>query len=87
MGGLHDVEARLEDVAENVTHLRPGLFFENLLWHVDAIREWARIMLPVDPSRRFPMIAARDIGRIAAAGWQAGTGRGGSYTSFSGRPI
>ena len=67
VGGLHDVEARLEDVAENVTHLRPGLFFENLLWHVNAIREWARIMLPVDPSRRFPMIAARDIGRIAAA--------------------
>ena len=57
----------LEDVAKNVTHLRPGLFFENLLWHVNAIREWARIVLPVDPSRRFPVIAARDIGRIAAA--------------------
>ncbi len=66
VGGLHDVEARLDDVADNVTHLRPGLFFENLLWHVDSIREWGKIALPVNPSRRFPMIATRDIGRVAA---------------------
>ena len=66
VNGLHDVESRLDDVAENVTHLRPGLFFENLLWQTDSIREWGKILLPVSNARRFPMIATRDIGRVAA---------------------
>jgi uncharacterized protein YbjT (DUF2867 family) len=67
VGGLHDVEARLDDAAENVTHLRAGLFFENLLWQVDSLRELGKIRLPVSPARRLPMIATRDIGRVAAA--------------------
>lgn len=63
--GLHDVESWLDDAASNVTHLRPGFFFENLLWQIDSIRNWGRISLPISGSRRYPMIATRDIAHVA----------------------
>ena len=66
INGLHDVEKWLDDAAENVMHLRPGFFFENLLWQLDSIKERGRISLPISGSQRFPMIATRDIGRVAA---------------------
>ena len=56
----------LDDAADNVTHLRPGFFFENLLWQLDSIKKWGRISLPLSGSQRYPMIATRDIGRVAA---------------------
>jgi uncharacterized protein YbjT (DUF2867 family) len=67
INGLHDVEELIGEAAANVTCLRPGFFFENLLWQVDAIKKWGRISLPLSGSRRYPMIATRDIGRVAAA--------------------
>jgi uncharacterized protein YbjT (DUF2867 family) len=66
INGLHDVEGHLDAVAANITHLRPGFFFENLLWQLDPIKKWGRISLPISGSRRYPMIATRDIGRVAA---------------------
>ena len=66
INGLHDVELVLDEAATNITHLRPGFFFENMLWDLDSIRQWGRISLPVSGSRRYPMIAARDIGRVAS---------------------
>lgn len=66
INGLHDVEQILSDAAANITHLRPGFFFENLLWQIDSIRTSGTICLPVSGSRRYPMIATRDIGRVAA---------------------
>ncbi len=66
INGLHDVEELLDEVAANVTHLRPGFFFENLLWQLDPIRKWGRISLPLYGTTRYPMIATRDIGRAAA---------------------
>ncbi len=66
INGLHDVEALLDDVATNITHLRPGFFFENVLWQLDSIGKWGRISLPVSGSRLYPMISTRDIGRVAA---------------------
>lgn len=66
IGGLHDVEGLINGVGCHVTHLRPGFFFENLLWQLDAIRTWGRISLPISGSRPFPMIATRDVGRAAA---------------------
>ena len=66
INGLHDVERWLDDAAENVTHLRPGFFFENLLWQLDSIKNWDRIALPLSGSQRYPMIATRDIGDVAA---------------------
>ncbi|MFZ1932607.1 MAG: NAD(P)H-binding protein [Thermoguttaceae bacterium] len=66
IGGLHDVEGLLNETACNVVHLRPGFFFENLLWQLDSIRKWGRISLPISASTRYPMLATRDISRAAA---------------------
>jgi uncharacterized protein YbjT (DUF2867 family) len=77
INGLHDVETLLDEVATHITHLQPGFFFENLLWQIDSIRNFGTISLPLLGQHRYPMIATRDIGRVAAArlasqGW---TGR------------
>lgn len=66
VSGLHDVERLLNEAAENITHLRPGFFFENLFMQLDTIRKWGRISLPLSGSTRYPMLATRDIGRVAA---------------------
>jgi len=67
IGGLHDVEELLNQSGRNITHLRPGFFFENLLWQIDSIRKWGRISLPLSGSTRYPMVATRDIAHAAAA--------------------
>ncbi len=64
--GLYDVEGLLDEAAESITHLRPGFFFENLFMQLDSIVKWGRISLPISGSRSFPMIACRDVGRVAA---------------------
>jgi uncharacterized protein YbjT (DUF2867 family) len=46
--------------------LRPGFFFENLFWQMDSIKGSGTISLPISGSNRYPMIATRDIGRVAA---------------------
>jgi uncharacterized protein YbjT (DUF2867 family) len=66
INGLYDVEGLLDEVTDDITHLRPGFFFENLLMQVDSMRNWGRFSLPISGSRRYPMIATRDIGRVAA---------------------
>ena len=66
ISGLHDVEEQLNEAAYDIVNLRPGFFFENLLWQIDTIRKWGRISLPLSGAMRYPMIAARDIGRAAA---------------------
>jgi uncharacterized protein YbjT (DUF2867 family) len=66
ISGLYDVEGILDEAADNITHLRPGFFFENLLMQLDSITKWGRISLPISGSRSFPMIAARDVGHVAA---------------------
>jgi uncharacterized protein YbjT (DUF2867 family) len=67
ISGLHDVEELLNEACRHVAHLRPGFFFENLLWQLDSIRKWGRISLPLSGTKRYPMIATRDIGRMAAS--------------------
>jgi uncharacterized protein YbjT (DUF2867 family) len=66
INGLHDVEELLNDAADNVMHLRPGFFFENLLWQADSIKSSSKFSLPISSFRRYPMIATRDIGAVAA---------------------
>ncbi len=67
INGLHDVEGLLDEAATHITHLRPGFFFENLLWQLDSIRNAGKFFLPISGTRRYPMIATRDIGRVASA--------------------
>jgi len=77
VNGLHDVEKILEEATENITHLRPGFFFENFLEHVETIKAMGGVFMPLGQSTRMPMVATADIGRVAAnrlieTGW---TGR------------
>jgi len=66
ISGLHDIEELLNDAAYDVMHLRPGFFFENLLMQIGTIKKWGRISLPLSGTTRYPMIAVRDIGFVAA---------------------
>ena len=64
--GLHDVEQRLDDVVDHVTHLRPFFFFENFLLQLEPLKNLGRLCLPVSGSVRIGMVATRDIGDMAA---------------------
>lgn len=66
VNGLYDVELALDAVTCNVTHLRPGAFYENTLWSLDTIKNAGAIFLPVDPNAKIPMIATADIAQAAA---------------------
>ena len=66
INGLHDVEQWLDDASGDITHLRPGFFFENVLAQLDSIAGNGSFSMPISGARRLPMIAARDIARVAA---------------------
>lgn len=67
ISGLGLIERRLNEVAENIVHLRPGFFMENFLQQLDAMKRDGACydLIPSDTS--FPIIATRDIGDVAAA--------------------
>jgi NAD(P)H dehydrogenase (quinone) len=61
------MEQALSVLPMPVTLLRPGWFLENSLWDVASARETGIIqsfLMPLD--KTFPMVAARDVGRVAA---------------------
>ncbi len=84
INGLHDIEGLLDAAATNITHLRAGFFFENLLWQVDAIRNQGHIFLPIPGSCRCPMIASRDIGHVAASLLMSPTWKGHNVNELHG---
>ena len=67
------MEAALRQLGLPLTILRPAWFIDNAAWDVAAARETGRLhsfLLPVD--KAFPMVAAREVGQVAAALIQAG---------------
>jgi uncharacterized protein YbjT (DUF2867 family) len=65
--GLHNLEQKLNQIsAANILHLRTGYFMENTLPQVGAIRMMGSAAGPIRPDLKLQMIAARDIGMIAA---------------------
>jgi uncharacterized protein YbjT (DUF2867 family) len=65
--GLHNLERKLNQIsAANILHLRAGYFMENTLAQVGAIRMMGSAAGPVRPDVKLQMIAAHDIGMIAA---------------------
>ena len=85
INGLHDVEGLLDEAAQHITHVRPGCFFENLLLQLDSIRQYGKIALPISGSRRFAMIAARDVGLVAAERLASGNWSGKSIHELHGQ--
>lgn len=67
VAGLHEFENRLNRVnGLNVLHLRAAYFMENTLGQAGAIRAMGKTAGPLRGDLKLPIIAARDIGEVAA---------------------
>jgi NAD(P)H dehydrogenase (quinone) len=61
------MEEALTAIGIPLTILRPGWFIENALWDVQSARETGVIQSFLQPAdKQFPMVATRDVGRVAA---------------------
>ena len=61
------MEAALRELPLPLTILRPAWFIDNAAWDVESARKTGLIhsfLLPTD--KAFPMVAAKDVGRVAA---------------------
>jgi uncharacterized protein YbjT (DUF2867 family) len=56
----------LNEVAENVIHLRPGFFMENYLMDIEAIKNEGAVYSLIPGDIPYPIIATQDIGDVAA---------------------
>jgi uncharacterized protein YbjT (DUF2867 family) len=63
---LHDAERRLGTIAKSVTIVRAPYFMENWMAGLGTARTQGLLPSFLSPDRKFPMIATRDIGHIAA---------------------
>jgi uncharacterized protein YbjT (DUF2867 family) len=66
ISGLAAVERRMNEVAENIVHLRPGFFMENFLQQIEPIKNDGAIYEPLPGDLPYPLIATRDIADAAA---------------------
>jgi uncharacterized protein YbjT (DUF2867 family) len=65
--GLHHFENKLSAIdGLNVLFLRAGYFMENTLPQAGVVRSLGNVVGPIEPTRKLPMIATRDIGAAAA---------------------
>jgi uncharacterized protein YbjT (DUF2867 family) len=61
------MEQSLSAIGLPVTFLRPGWFMENSLWDVASARDEGVVRSFLQPAdKAFPMVATRDVGRLAA---------------------
>ncbi|MEZ2222962.1 NmrA family NAD(P)-binding protein [Rhizobium sp. RCC_161_2] len=61
------LETALSDIAIPVTFLRPAWFMENAMWDVATARDQGILQSFLQPAdKAFPMVATRDVGRLAA---------------------
>jgi uncharacterized protein YbjT (DUF2867 family) len=61
------MEQSLNSIDLPVTFLRPGWFMENALWDVASARDEGVMRSFLQPAdKAFPMVATRDVGRLAA---------------------
>jgi uncharacterized protein YbjT (DUF2867 family) len=61
------MERSLSTIGLPVTFLRPGWFMENALWDVASARDEGVVRSFLQPAEKaFPMVATRDVGRLAA---------------------
>jgi NAD(P)H dehydrogenase (quinone) len=61
------MEMALRELPLPLTILRPAWFLDNAAWDVSSARETGLIHTFLQPAdKRFPMVAAQDVGRVAA---------------------
>ncbi|MGH8879117.1 MAG: NmrA family NAD(P)-binding protein [Stackebrandtia sp.] len=63
---LGGIEERLDATGIDVTHLRCGYFFTNLLFDLDGLAAGV-LTTGFHPDRRMPWVDPRDVGEVAAA--------------------
>ena len=66
ISGLGIIEDKMNQVAENIVHLRPGFFMENYLSEIESIRHQGSVYSLIPGDIPFPLVATRDIGDVAA---------------------
>jgi uncharacterized protein YbjT (DUF2867 family) len=66
VSGLAVVEGRLNETDANVLHLRPGMFFENILMQIETLRSMSTLFGLIGPDVLLPQLATRDIADAAA---------------------
>jgi uncharacterized protein YbjT (DUF2867 family) len=66
ISGLGIVERKLNEVAENIVHLRPSFFMENFLNQIGPIKGEGAVYDLVPPDKPYPIVAVQDIGDVAA---------------------
>ena len=65
--GLHRMEEKLNTIRHlNVLHLRPAYFMENTLAQIPVIQKFGAVGGIIKGDVKFPMIATKDIGVVAA---------------------
>lgn len=65
--GLYDMEQKWNSAGDiHVLHLRPSYFMENILAQVDTIKSMGVMGSPIKGDMKFPMVATKDIGELAA---------------------
>ncbi len=65
---VDDLQRAHPDGTYGITHLRAGFFFENFIGQLEEIRDKGRFYVPVNMSRRIPMVASHDVAdKVAAA--------------------
>jgi uncharacterized protein YbjT (DUF2867 family) len=80
---VHYGEGKLEGAAKHLTILRPPYFMENWAPVIGAAKAQGSLPTFIAPQARIPMIATKDIGRIAAEQLIAG-GRGKQIIELAG---
>jgi uncharacterized protein YbjT (DUF2867 family) len=66
ISGLGIVERRINEVAKNVTHLRPAFFMENYLLQLESIKNDGATYELIPGDLPYPLIATQDIADVAA---------------------
>ncbi|HTP49169.1 MAG TPA: NAD(P)H-binding protein [Anaeromyxobacteraceae bacterium] len=79
VAGLYEMEQRLNRLAGNVLHLRPGFFMENNLMSIGMVKGMGMLGSATRGDVALPMIATRDIGEVVARRLAAG--------DFSGKQV
>jgi uncharacterized protein YbjT (DUF2867 family) len=66
VGPAREMENEFEAKLPAVVSLRPGIFMENFLLSADMIARAGQIFVPIQPGKRWPLVATTDIAAKAA---------------------
>ena len=66
VGPAREIENEFEAALPAVVSLRPGIFMENFLLSAEMIAKAGQIFVPIQPGKRWPLVATSDIAAKAA---------------------